>query len=676
MTGVVLTMLAAVLELPPTPRLLLDRPGLEALRAKSMQPEWRERWGAFRAGVDKQLAEPIELPPRGGNWSHHYVCPEHGARLKEGKRVGAWEWEHACPVGPHALRGDPSKASLDFDGNAIGGVHGRLAGLACDAGVLCQVTGERRYLDGARAVLAAYAERYTRYELHDNNGRRGKGARVHSQSLTEASWLIPMVQAADLVWSDLTAEERQAIEKGLLRPCVEQVLMPGFGQVHNIHCRLASAIGLTGLLLDDKALISRALADDRGGFGEQVAEGIREDGMWFEGASGYHFFTIDGLLPLAVAAGHCGVGLWSPKLKSMFDAPLALATPDLRLPPFNDSGTVDLHGTRDAYELAYAHWQDPAYLAILGSGPRSGRRALLYGLTELPKAGPAAAQASRNSPASGYAILQAGTGEDATWLCLKYGPHGGGHGHPDKNHFILRSTRADRMPDGGTHAYGSPLHSSWDKSSLAHNTLVVDQTSQAAATGACLGFGRTPGGADYAVTDAGAIYPGVRFLRAVALLDQTLVAVVDRVVCGAPHTLDLACHASGAWGDLPAGQPWTAPGKPGYQRFGKTTVRAAAAGIALTVKPSAGADTVLTLATGEATEAICGVGIGQSTAEQPPMVLFRRQVAATWYAWTVSLDGASAAITCQPEGERARVTVQRGDRRWALVVDPAAGTVE
>src|SRR4029077_16767921 len=131
----------------------------------------------------------------------------------------------------------------------------------------------------------------------------------------------------------------------------------------------------------------------------------------------------------------------------------------------------------------------------------------LYGVTELPPADTLPAPVSRNSPASGYAILQRGQGSDATWLCVKYGPHGGGHGHPDKNTFILFAHGRILVTDAGTHAYGSPLHRDWDKTTLAHNTLIVDQSSQESATGKSLAFGADQG-VDFSITDACAIYKG------------------------------------------------------------------------------------------------------------------------------------------------------------------------
>src|SRR5436190_744188 len=109
-------------DLPPTPRLLVDQKDLAALKQKIDGP-FSAQWKTLRDDVDQSLKEPVVLPPRGGNWSHNYVCPEHGARLTRGKKIGDWQWEHTCPVGPHTIKGDPSKATTDFDGNGIMGVH-------------------------------------------------------------------------------------------------------------------------------------------------------------------------------------------------------------------------------------------------------------------------------------------------------------------------------------------------------------------------------------------------------------------------------------------------------------------------------------------------------------------------------------------------------------------------
>lgn len=671
--------------LPPHPRLLLDRNDLQDLKRRRTQPAWEGRWADYAAGVDKSLSQPLELPPRGGNWSHNYVCPEHGARLKQGRQVGPWQWEHACPVGDHVLRGDPAQARRDFDGNAISAVHARLARLLIDAGVVYQVTGDRRCADRAREILLAYVAKYLSYPRHDNNGRPGGGGRVASQSLTEASWLILMAEGADLLWDALTEEERRGARENLFGPALEQIILPAKLGIHNIQCRHNAAIGLVGFLYGDDRLVRLAIEDPKRGFRQQILRGVRDDGMWCEGASGYHFFTIEGLWPLAEAARHCGLNLYDDRFKSMFDGPLALATPGLALPNFNDSGTVSLVGNADLYELAFARWQDKRYVPLLEAGRRRGDLALWFGAEQLPAGAAVNGRGSRSSPASGYTILERGAGSRATWLCVKYGPHGGGHGHNDKNHFILQARGQTLMPDGGTHAYGSPLHGSWDKTTLAHNTLVVDEQSQAQAEGRSLAFGTTPT-ADFSMTDAGGIHPGVRFVRTLALLNENLAVVVDQVRADREHQFDVACHLTGTWRNLPAGEPWTPPAVAGYQHIAGATMRSGAGPLQFSTCPEEGSETLLAVAGGEPTQFITGTGIGANTEDHVPVLLLRRRAKETAFAWAIALDGKPAALETVPVQEAGgtslsaalatAVRVRSGDQHWDLLINPEKRSVQ
>lgn len=662
------------------PALLLDDSGIAALKVRITRAPWaRQEWERLRSGIETAMKSPVELPPRGGNWSHNYVCPVHGARLKRGKQIGPWRWEHICPVGPHTLTGDPAKgAQHDFDGNAISEVHGTNARRIADGGLLTRVTGNPAGADFGRKILLAYADQYRRYPYHDNQGRpgkvgNGKGGRVASQSLTEASWLIEMAQGASLVWPTLSPAERQHVENDLFRAALTDVILPSHIGIHNIQCRLNSAIGLAGFLLGDQGLISKAIDDPKIGYRQQLAQGVLEDGMWLEGSSGYHFFTMEGLWPLAEAARLHGLDLYGPKYKAMFDAPFDFAMPDLVLPDFNDSNPVKLISQADLYELGYARFRNPVYLQLLRKSPRTGRMALLFGEPDLPTSGGSSRGESHNSEASGYAVLQKGNGEAATWVCVKYGPHGGGHGHPDKNHFLLY-TRGDIIaPDGGTHAYGSPLHSSWDKATAAHNTLVVDTESQKPTKGKSLAFGREAD-ADYSVTDAGEIYPGIRFVRSVFLLSPTLLVLVDQVKADAEHTLDIVYHQVGTWDSLPAGQPWMPPKTPGYRFLeGATSRPLPAEGLILSGKKMGSLQPRITLCAAPVpTEVITGLGIHGSTEDRIPMLIQRRRATATTYIWAISLDGADCRLTAVPAmpDSAAAAKVTQGGTTWTLVANP------
>lgn len=671
---------AAAPALPPHPRLLLDAEGVAQLKQRIDQAPWAAaEWKELTRSAERRLDEAVELPPRGGNWSHNYVCPEHSARLKQGKRVGKWEWEHHCPEGPHVLRGDSSKATLDFDGNGISGVHGDLAMQAVDHGLVFQVTGDRRHARKAAEILLAYAARYRQYPMHDNQGRLGKGARVASQSLTEGSWLIHIAQGADLVWTALSEEERRTLETGLLRAALEDVILPAKMGIHNIKCRLNSAIGLVGFLLGDQKLINLAIDEPAVGQRQQIAKGVLEDGMWTEGSSGYHFFTIEGLWTLAEAARHCGIDLYSGKFQKMFDAPLTFARPDNVLPDFNDSGTVALSGHAPLYELAYARFRQPAYVSLLRASNRRNRMALLFGEVSLPT-GEGVALGSRNSPASGYAILQRGEGQKATWLCLKYGPHGGGHGHFDKNHFILYHRGEMLVPDGGTHAYGSPLHKDWDKESFAHNTLVVDQARQSQAQGSCLAFGRS-GGADFSITDAGPIYKGVRFVRTVAMPDATLILVVDQIRAERECTIDIVHHQLGKWSKMPEGAPWNPPDVAGYRYVTGGTVREVGEGESAVFALRHGeSPSTIVLAGGERRQAITGHGVLKTTKDRVPLLIQRKRGREAVFVWAIALDAAAANVRVDavpgangapvPRVQALRATVEHGGVRRQFVINP------
>ncbi len=666
--------------LPPHPRLLFNRAGLEAFKTKMGTEPWRKAWAKSLASLDRDLARPLELPPRGGNWSHNYVCPEHGARLSRGKALGPWQWEHKCPVGPHMLRGDPAQAVLDFDGNGIMGAHGSLAAEAREMGLAWAVTGEPRYAERARAIVLAYAERYLTYERHDNHGKpvkkTGTGGRVASQSLTEAGWLTTLLQGADFVWDTFTADQRESVERKLIRPALDETVRNTSSKptIHNIQCHRNSAVGLAGFLLGDRALIDEAI-DGRHGYRVNMARGVQADGAWFEGAWGYHFYTIDGLWPLTEAARNCGIDLYGPELRRMFEAPLRLATPALRLPAFNDSGEVDLGDRADSYELAFARYGDPGFAALPAVARRTGSLARWFG-AGVVTGSVAAAAGSRNAQASGYAILQKGAGTNATWVCLKYGPHGGGHGHYDKNNAVVYAGGRWLLPDAGTHAYGSPLHKSWDKTTFAHNTVVVDGKSQAEAAGKCLAFG-SAGDLDFVMTDAGSVYPGVRHVRTVVMSRTGVVVFVDHITADVPRTIDLVCHVAGSWRNLPDGAAFAPAQQPGYQHLRDATTRTSEAGLSLEVSGAGGTSTRLVLAGGTATEAITGTGVGKSTADRVPVAVFRRVAGVSTFVWAVSVDGTPVSLDAKGDaGGSTLVTVTAGGTPWRFRSDPVSGSVE
>ncbi len=626
--------------LPDHPRLLISRADLPALKEKIAKHAWARRTlTAFRQRADAWLARPVALPDRGGQWSHWYSCKKHGARLRTESPT-----RHVCPIDGEVYTGYP------YDDVVLSREHDANADAVRNLGLVYLLTDEPKYAVKAREVLLAYADRYLTYPLHNNQGREAVGGgRVTSQTLNEAIWIIRMAQGADCIWDRLSNGDREKLESKLFYPAVNDVIRKHRMGIHNIQCWKNSAVGLVGFLFDDRDLIADAI-DSAHGFRQQMTKGVNADGQWWEGAWGYHFYTMDAVWPLTEAARNCGINLYGDEYKRMFTSPILLAMPDGTLPAFNDSETATAYGNPN-YEIGFARYGDKTIARAIGGG-RDSLQALLYGVGSVPGANETRV-GSGEYPASGYTILRSSAATNPSWLCLKYGPHGGGHGHPDKNSFVLFAGGSVLAGDPGRAAYGVPIQSEWYRTTLAHNTLVVDETSQSPTTGRAIALEARATDWKGAICDAGPALAGLRFRRSVALLDDHVALFVDQIVpdrdiaTASARTLDLAYHPDGVWADLPVGEPVDMPDKPGYKhvRDAKATALAAApkSGTAPMLhlqtrrKSSQGAWWITVLGGDVPTRAIIGTGVGANTEDRVPMVIFRRVAAATTYIWAVGL---------------------------------------
>ncbi len=656
---------------PQHPRLLFGHGDLAEIRARAAGP-CRNYFESLKHRADDWVARQTKLPDRGGQWFHWYSCPKHGARLRTESPT-----RHVCPVGHEVSTGYP------YDDVVIGSEHNRLADAIRTLGIVYQVTADSHYGAKAKEILLAYAEKYQSYPLHDIRGQaKVGGGKVGPQTLDEATWLITVVEGTDCIWDTLTSEEQQKVKDGLLLPATGVIRQHKMG-IHNIQCWKNSAVGLTGLLLGDLGLVEEAIHGESG-YDQQMAKGVSADGPWFEGAWGYHFYTLNAVLHLTEGAYHSGIDLYGPALKRMLDAPLAMAMPDLSLPAFNDSQRVDLTGSVGLYETAFVHYRDARYQVLIARDRHGTEASLLHGASNGGPA-PLFEPVSRNFAVSGNAVLAAGSGTNATWLCMKYGPHGGGHGHPDKLNFVLFGLGQVIAPDPGTANYGVPIQAGWFRTTLAHNTLVVDQQSQQPAQGTCTAFIAT-NGFSAVMADAGKIYDGVRFHRTIALVGEKLILFVDQVKSDAPHLYDLAYHNDGLFVE-PQGSRFEVPDKPGYSYLRDT--RATVSSALLQLKFDLGGENPVwwAMAGGEESTLITGTGVGKHTEDRVPLIIVRRAARSTTYIWCLYLgpNGDRLALSKEdvklPDGggtdpdSVAALRVRTGSQTQVVLANPDARAV-
>ncbi len=534
---------AAPLPSRPSPRLLLDAQDIGRIQTWSSTHAWAAHQVDAILGRADGWPDAHEAkyglaqwgpPPEGGQWTLWYVCPTHGVGLRFTPPD-----RHECPVDGQLYTGWPYDEVIYSRRNRDAAVAAK------DLGLAYQLRGHHADALAAAEILSAYAAVYESYAIHATDGsERNSGGRAMSQTLDESIWIVTMAWAYDLIAASgaLTPAQAEAIERGLLRAAASVISRNDAG-ISNWQSWHNAGIAAVGFTLDDPRLQAQAIRGGSG-FEFQMSASILPDGLWYEGSWGYHFFALDALLQTALMAEAAGLDPFSqPELRRMLTMPVGFSMPDMTLPAFNDSGTISLRGNRSHYEIGYAQYRDAAMLAPLVDAPRT-ERGLLWGAEHVPLAAPVS-RGSEVFDASGFAVLRAGAGDDEHYIALDYGEHGGWHGHYDKLGFVSYARGTIMGVDPGTQSYAAPTHDTWDKVTVAHNTLVVDEASQAEATGALVRAVLLPE-IGFARATAGDAYSSASLHRQMALTSDYILDLFEaRALDGAVHDYDLVYHNAG-----------------------------------------------------------------------------------------------------------------------------------
>ena len=601
------------------PKLLLDPQDLDRIRKTTAAEPWAKaiaddllqyanEWPAPH--VREYGLAKWELPKEGAGWSHDYVCPVHGVRLHQtaGKNI--------CPVDGKDYHGWPVDNVVYMQRNDDNAEAARNLGLAY------QLTRNPEYAEKARRIFAAYVDIYLKLPLHNNQNKLNdkRGGRVMSQTLSEAKWLVPLAFGYDLVRDAVPAAERERFESQVLRPAAEVIKGNDAGK-SNWQSWHNAALLSVGLITGDQSLIHLAI-DGPGGFDFQLRESITSDGPWFEGSWGYHFFALDPLLLTVEMTRHNGIKVaHEAALKRMFDAPIFCVFPDGTLPNFNDSGLTRLSGEARWYEIGYQLFHDPRYLVVL-RGRNRELEALLWGAPSLPDATPVELS-SELLPEAGVATLRV-KGSDHT-VAIKFGPHGGGHGHYDKLTFISYAHGAHLATDPGTQAYGAKSHNTWDKMTVAHNTITVDERTQAQSTGKLLEWKPGPNVTEIRVS-AGPVYPNVEMERTLVLTKDYLLDIAEvHSTDGATHKFDWFYHNAGSLATPLPLQPFAGlTHENGYQHL--TETRSTTTGDTWNLSFSQpGCNLRLEMLGAPDSRIVTGEGLGPDLRVPVPFVMVRRE---------------------------------------------------
>jgi len=408
---------------------------------------------------------------------------------------------------------------VDFSGGYTHFRHKQNFKFAQKSGVLYQILQDEKYAIYVRDMLLQYEAMYKTLPKHPQERSYSRG-KLFWQCLNDSNWLVFMSQAYDTIYNFLTVAERAKLENNLFRPFADYISLENpkfYNRVHNHSTWGNAAVGMIGLVMDDEALIQRALygIDDDGlpvggrdndggiikvegqkkGFFANLDEPFSPDGYYTEGPY-YQRYAMYPFLIFALAMDNARPDLKVLQYKDNVllkgvNTLLNLSDADGEFFTLNDAQkgmsyytaslvtTVNIayhYGNQNPQLLSIAEKQNQVLLDESGLNVAIGIRD--------GKAQPFTKKSINlsdgiNGKQGGVGILRYGN-EDLT-LVFKYAAQGLSHGHYDKLSYSLHAKGDEVIQDYGLARFVNigqkgggnylPENKTWAKTTIAHNTL-------------------------------------------------------------------------------------------------------------------------------------------------------------------------------------------------------------
>ena len=668
------------------PRLMADK--AEIVKAR----KWIEQYGWYRSifeqhqrDVDRFIQHgPIFVSPVKQTYQYKmYLCPKHDVDLlyEEFK-----PYEHRCPKDTTEVY-----SGGRFDASWAGWYNRLLATRLVWMGILYQVYENPKYAEAGREILLKFADLYLQYPT--TNTILGP-AHVFFGTLSESFWGVDMAYGYDLLYDykGFTEEDRIKLKEKLFYP-LAKITQQFPESASNRQLWYNNVSAAVGFLYGDQDLIDFALKGEYG-FNWQLGSALPESGFWAEW-SGYHYVTLRGMIHLAEMARHNGLDLYHTEIagrsmKKMFDAPFDLILPNYEFPRSKDSGGGNLLEYSVYYEVGYAVYHDPRYLALLNlTNVTRGKQIVgetsaigeadqpitMFNLDpELPKrSADVYPEQSVNLEGNGFAVLRNGEREQRRYLYLDYGIMGGEHGHPDRLQFGYYANGRNWIVDPLNELYTFPNLQLWFRQTIAHNTIVINQTSQTWANGYGIFFAALEG-LQVASGGTTTAYPGTSLKRTLIQVGDYLLDLFD-VAAPESRLIDWPLHSFGSL-ELsglslqpePADRFGHQPGIPGYDQL--TDIQSAKTDAAWSGVFSENGQHLMVKAIGEkGTEVFQAItprigGFYKQMVKDPkplPMVFSRRRTNATRFAHLLQAYDRAPTVTSFEKGNDGNTYKIRGD---------------
>jgi hypothetical protein len=376
------------------------------------------------------------------------------------------------------------------------------------AGTLWQVTGDEKYAKFVRDMLLEYAKLYPTLTTHPEGVHSSSPGRLFWQSLNDHVWLLNSIQAYDAVYNYISPADRKIIEDDLFHRAVK-FNMDGssFNRVHNHGTWAVSGVIVAGYVLGVPEYVEKGLRgsnlDGESGFLRQINDLLSPDGFYLEGAYylRYAFWPFV-QTALTIQNNQPELKIFAYKDSVLVKAPYNLLTMTDgkgQFLPFNNSIIEKswksqeiitlvnvLYSITPKPELLYVA-QHQGWVMLSEEGVKVARDIAAGKASDRFDKPSMFLSDGADGNKGGMGFLRHGSGLDQMTVAMKYTQHGMGHGHYDKLSMMIYDQNSAIFQDYGTVRYLNvvqkrggrylPETETWAKQTVAHNTVVVDQTS-------------------------------------------------------------------------------------------------------------------------------------------------------------------------------------------------------
>ena len=461
-------------------------------------------------------------------------------------------------------------------------------------GIAWQLTGDKRYAAKVREILMAYVDFYPALDFHPLGLSKNPG-RIFWQTLNESVFLVHTAVAYDCVYDYLSKKERKTLEEKFFRPYADFIMnglphnranVQMFATLNNWATWACAGVGMIGMVMGDDSLVRKALKGSdlsgESGFLRQMDVLFSEDGYFTEGAY-YLRYAIWPFVTFAQCLDH-----YDPSMKifSYRDSILLKAVDALlqmayegEFMHFNDALEKGYNAQELISAVDIAYHANPSDKALLWVSERYQHKVLIsdagFDVASAVSRGEAEPLVLRSGyyrdgekgDMGAFTILRPYNRQLNSAVTFKATSHGLGHGHFDRLTYAYYDNGNEIITDYGSARFlnieakynGHYTHEneSWAKSTVAHNTLVVDGKTycghkwrKSQETWPEPYYHSFREGLQMVSATESNVYPGVVYSRYlvyadVPFLEYPLIMDLMKVKADKTHTYDLPLHYNG-----------------------------------------------------------------------------------------------------------------------------------